>query len=428
MNTYEPYRNETAFNIPDTMRAVTLAGTGFEHLSCTRVPVPHPGPDQLLCRVDAAGVCTSILKLIAQGRDHTFLNGWDLEHFPVILGDEGSVTVVKVGANLSGEYRPGQRFGIQPAVDVPPINHRERYRENAAAMTKCAVGYTLGGNLAEYLLIQEEVLDGMCLLPLPDDGLPYFAVSMAEPISCIVSAQEHQIHIHKQGPHAPRVPTLGLLEGGTTVVIGAGPMGLMHVEMAMRYKPKRILVSDVIQERLDKAMRLLDEKARTRGIELVPVHSDALKATLDALTAGAGADDIILAVGVRPVQQAAIGLLAKGGVANLFGGLPRGRHLLELDAIAVHYNEIKLVGSSGGEPSDLAATLDALAGGDIDPGNYVWGICDLEHVPTVLKMIEDKQVDGKVIVYPHARSGTLRPVEHWSPDDEISFLNEHLVR
>ena len=427
MDKYQAYCGAKKFDIPRTMKAVTLSGVGFENIACREVPVPPPGPKQLLCRVDAAGVCTSILKLIAQGPKHTFLNGWDCQKFPVIVGDEGSVTVVQAGRDLAGQYSPGQRFAIQPAVDVAPICHRERYANGAAGMNKCAVGYTLGGNLAQYILIQEEVLQGRCLLPLPAGDLPYFAVSMAEPISCIYSAQERQVHIHKAGPHAGRVPKLGILEGGTTVVIGAGPMGLMHAEMALRYRPKHLLICDVIPQRLEHAARLLGAKARQAGVNLLTVASPKLKETLASLTGGAMADDMILAVGIQPVQQQALELLGKGGVANLFGGLPRGQHMLQLDAIAVHYNEIKLVGSSGGEPSDLSASLEAIAGGHIDPGNYVWGIGSLEHVPAVLKMIEDKQVDGKVIVYPHAPIVTVTPVSYWDRGKEIEHLNKYLV-
>ena len=361
MSSYSQYRRQSDFEIPSTMQAITIGGTGFENVQCREVPVPECGPDQLLARVDAAGVCTSILKLIAQGSDHTFLNGWDVTRFPVITGDEGSLTLVKVGENLKEQYQPGQRFGIQPAVDVAPINHRERYRNNAEGMRKCAVGYTLGGNLAEYLLIQEEVLEGKCLLPLPDEEMPYFAVSMAEPISCVYSAQERQIHLQKESPFAPREPKLGILPGGTTIVIGAGAMGRMHLEMAMRFRPANLIVCDVLQERLDRAVGMLKSKAEKLGVNGIAVHSDNLKTKLDEVSGDRGADDMILAVGIQEVQQQSLQLLGKGGVANLFGGLPRGKHILQIDAIAVHYDEIKLVGSSGGEPSDLDATLAAIA-------------------------------------------------------------------
>ncbi|MCY2952398.1 MAG: zinc-binding dehydrogenase [Planctomycetota bacterium] len=327
---------------------------------------------------------------------------------------------------LKGRYRVGQRFGIQPAVDVSPINHRERYRNNGEGMKKVAVGYSLPGNLAEYLLVQEEVLEGGCLLPLPDQHMAYFAVSMGEPISCVYSAQERQIHIKKETPFAKRVAELGILRGGVTVVIGAGPMGLMHAELALRYRPKWLLVCDKIVERLERAKRTLGEKAKRAGVNLMTVGAEELKARVAEVSGGTGVDDLILAVGIQGVQQAAIELLGKGGVANLFGGLPKGQHMLQVNALAVHYDEIKLVGSSGGQPSDLAATLEAIAKGDVDPGNYVYGIAGLGHVPDVLRMIQSNKVEGKVIVYPHANVPELRVVEYWDGDREGEFLEERL--
>ena len=225
MTNYEDYRSNIDFNVPATMQAVIAKGSGFENLAVEEVPVPEISDDQLLARVDAAGVCTSIIKLIAQGPEHTFINGWDMKKWPVILGDEGAVTLVKIGKNLKDKYKLGQRFAIQPAVAVPPILHRERYKDNAAGMNKCAVGYTLGGHLAQYIRIQQEVLKADCLLPLPDDNLAYFETSMAEPISCIYSAQQRNYHIIKEGPNAEREPKLGLLKNGVAVVIGAGSMG-----------------------------------------------------------------------------------------------------------------------------------------------------------------------------------------------------------
>ena len=426
MINYDIYRSQTQFDVPATMQALIAKGVGFENLEVAQVPVPQPGPDQLLARVDAAGVCTSIIKLIEQGDKHTFINGWDLSKWPVILGDEGAVTVVKVGGNLKSTYKVGQRFAIQPAVAVPPINHRERYKNHAAGMLKCAVGYSLGGNLAQYILIQEEVLKGECLLPLPDDDMAYFAVSMAEPISCIYSAQQRNYHIIKKGPHACRVPQLGFLTGGVTVVIGAGAMGRMHAELALRFTPRVLIVSDLQQSRLDETIQMIGKKAAAKGIKFLCALPDKLTDTVKAESGGAGADDIVLAVGIQPVQQNALGLLAPGGVANLFGGLPRGKHLLELDALAVHYQEIKVVGSSGGDPSDMAATLKAIADGDIDPGNYIAAVGSLDNAIDVLKMIKETKIDGKAMLYPHVKHMTLRPVNYWDKKQEMELLNNCL--
>lgn len=424
MSKLSTYRASLA--VPRKMQALVLSGTGWEHLAVKEVPVPTPGPGQLLARVDAAGVCTSLLKIIEQGPAHSYFNGWDPAKRPVILGDEGSITIVQVGEKLKGTYKAGQRYALQPAVDVGPINHREHYHGHAAGMRKTAIGYTLGGNLAQYILIQEEVLEGQCLLPLPADDLPYFAVSMAEPISCVVSAQERQIHLHKKDAFAPRVPELGMLRGGTTVVIGAGAMGRMHVELALRFKPANLVVADLMQERLDIVQRQLRAKAAKAGVNLVTVQSSELKATVMGLTNNRGADDIVMAVGIQPVQQAALELLGPGGVANLFGGLPRGKNFLNVDAIRVHYEEIKLVGSSGGAPSDLKTTLAAIASGAIDPGNYVYGIAGLQHAPQVLELIKQGKVDGKVIIYPHAPVPELTRTDGWDARREMEHLETRL--
>jgi threonine dehydrogenase-like Zn-dependent dehydrogenase len=415
------------FKAPDIMQAVVASGKGFKNLAVKEVPVPEITTDQLLARVDAAGVCTSILKLIDQGPEHTFINGWDMEKWPVILGDEGAVTIVQVGENLKDKYTPGQRFAIQPAVDVAPILFCERYKNNAEGMHKCAVGYTLGGHLAQYIRIQEEVLEGQCLLPLPDNDLPCFAVSMAEPISCVYSAQQRSFHLHKDGPHAERKPVLGLLPRGLTVIIGAGCMGRMHAELALRFRPSVLIVTARTRTRLDLTEKMLTTKAQSLGTKLICVTSDKLAEMVKHHSNGKGADDIILAVGVNEVQQNALTLLARGGVANLFGGLPRGQHTLKLDALTVHYDEIKVVGSSGGEPSDMAATLKAIADNDIDAGNYVAAVGSLDNAIEVLKMIKEGNIDGKAILYPHIKPTQLQKVNRWNKEKEVEFLNENLL-
>ena len=154
-------------NVPLEMRALVLDGVGFNHLALRKVPVPSPGAHQLLARVEAAGICTSLIKLIEQGPDHKLMYGWDVCRFPVILGDEGVVKLVRVGKALRDQYQVGERYVIQPAVDHAPVNHRERYRDSGKGVNKVAVGYTLAGHLAEYILIPEEVLNSGCLLPVP---------------------------------------------------------------------------------------------------------------------------------------------------------------------------------------------------------------------------------------------------------------------
>jgi len=143
--------------IPETMRAFVLDGTGREHAAVRRVPTPVPGPGQLLGRVDAAGICSSVNKVIGQGPEHSLMYGRDLAAHPAILGDEGAITVVAAGDDdAADEYPVGARYAVQPAVDVPPVTNREWYANGGNGVRKVALGYTLPGLLAEFVLVTRE--------------------------------------------------------------------------------------------------------------------------------------------------------------------------------------------------------------------------------------------------------------------------------
>jgi L-iditol 2-dehydrogenase len=411
--------------LPKTMTAVRLHGKGFDQVKVETVPVPEPNDNQLLVRVDAAGVCASNLKLIAQGSDHTFINGWDLAQFPIQLGDEGCVTVVSAGRNVASRFPLGQRYVIQPAVDVPPMRFRERYRNHAEGMEKVAVGYSLPGHLAEYMLVPEEVIAGECLLPIPDADLPYYAAALCEPISCTVSAQDRHLHIQQDSPHSPRRPHLGLLPGGVTMVVGAGPMGRMHAETALRFRPRHLIVVDVAPHRLAWINENLLARAEAQGTTLHAVLGTNSGEELRKITQGHGADDLIIAVGNPRLQEEAQQWLARGGVLDLFAGLKRGEHQISLDTIRVHYDDIRVVGSSGGAPADIAETLRLIATGAIVVSRHMSMVGSLDQFTRALEMVKNTETDGKIVLYPGIRTTALRPAKKWTREDEQIFLQEN---
>jgi threonine dehydrogenase-like Zn-dependent dehydrogenase len=414
----------TDFNIPSEMRALTLSGTGIEHLNVERIPTPRPGPNQLLARVDAAGICTSLIKLIDQGPAHSYVYGRDIARYPLILGDEGAVTLVEVGEGLRDRYRPGERYVIQPAVDHPPINFRERYRDNGRGVQKLGVGYSLPGHLAEYILIQEEILAAGCLLPLPSPDMAAAHVAMSEPLSCVISAQDHHMHLVQSNPLEPRGVIKGLRPGGVTVIMGAGAMGRMHVELALSYRPRVVICSDLLPERLDIVRRLFGTRAAQLGVELRAVNSAEtdLKALIDEVTDFRGADDVIVAVGSARAIETAQTYVGRGAVLNLFGGLKRGQDVVGFDTTTIHYKEINVTGSSGGSPWDVARTLELMAAGEVDAGNHITRIGDLEHAPAFLDMIKAQTLDGKAVVYPHRRTSEILSVPRWTAEDERRYL------
>ena len=408
--------------IPSSMQAVRLHGTGFDKISVDTIPVPEPNDNQALARVDAAGVCSSILKLIAQGSEHTFINGWDLSRFPVIPGDEGSLTIVKAGKNVANKYPVAGRFVLQPAVDHPPINHRERYARGAEGMEKVAVGYSLPGHLAQYMLITEEVIAADCLIPQPSEEFPGFAGALCEPLSCVISAQDRHIHISQETPSSQRAPKLGLKRQGVCVVVGAGPMGQMHAEAALRFHPSNLIVLDIMPERIAQIKARLAEKACRAGATLHALLSKDGLEIVKRISGGKGADDIIVAVGSRMVQTECQKWLAKGGVLNLFGGLKRGEHVIDLDTLRVHYDEIRICGSSGGSPADVVEAVRMVARNEFDPGAYLDMVGSLDQFPKAIELVRTAATEGKIVLYPHIQHTELMKVKGWTRADEQTFL------
>jgi len=411
---------------PAEMRALVLGGVGFDYLKVRKIPTPRPGARQILARVDAAGICTSLIKLVEQGPDHKQVYGWDIAHFPLILGDEGSVTLVEVGEELQARFHPGERFVIQPAVDHTPINHRERYRDGGRGVAKVAVGYTLPGHLAEYILITEETIEAGCLLPLPDPALPFSHAAMSEPLSCCISAQDHHLHLVQETPLGPRRGVKGLKPSGVTVIIGAGAMGRMHVDLALSYKPRSIVVADNVEARLEIVENLFGPRAAKAGIGLHVINPGTadLQKAVNELTGFGGADDVIVAVGSRKAIEGAQGLVGRGAVLDLFGGLKKGDETIGLDTGIVHYKEINVTGSSGGSPWDIARTLDLMTHREIDAGSHITRIGDLEHSIEFIRMVMAQEIDGKAVVYPHRRANQIKAVKSWSAQDEKEYLKQ----
>jgi len=413
-------------SIPSEMRALVLDGTGFAHLQVRRVPVPRPGPRQMLAQVDAAGICTSLIKLVEQGPAHAQVYGWDLERFPLILGDEGSITLVEVGQELTHRYQPGERYVVQPAVDHPPINHRERYPDGGRGVAKVAVGYTQPGHLAEYILIMEEAVAAGCLLPVPSPSFPFAHAALSEPVSCCVSAQDHHMHLVQQTPTGPRQVIKGLKAGGVTVVIGAGAMGRMHLDVAISHQPHAIAVADLVEARLELVKTLFGSRAAKLGVELRAVNpaTTDLHKIVNELTNYRGADDVIVAVGSRQAIEDAQSLVGRGAVLDLFGGLKKGEDIIPFDTGIIHYKEINVTGSSGGSPWDIARTLELMAKGEINADRHITRIGDLEHATDFLRMLKAQEIDGKAVVYPHRRSAEIRAVTSWTGEDEAEYLRQ----
>jgi len=298
------------------------------------VPVPDIPAGGMLVKVRACGLCGSDLRTIGSGHRHV--------RFPWIRGHEICGEVAAYGQGYAGPWKIGERISIGPNTYVPDDPFCIEGRHELSAEIK-EIAQAWPGGLAEYIAIPEEsVVLGNILRP-PEHLIDVYA-AVVEPGSSVIHAHE-------------RARTT---IGDTVLVMGAGPVGCIHMMVARAFGADRIIVSDVQPKRL--------ELAAPFGPDAV---IDASKGDIGSrvadLTDGRGPDVIITANASPQAQVDAVRMAAKGGRVVLFGGLPHDHSSPGVDMNLVHYKNLLLIGISKFSPRHFRKSLQMLASGRI-PG------------------------------------------------------------
>ncbi len=322
---FERYRAPDAPVAAETW-AWNMYGPGVERIGRDgrpeRFPVPEPGDDQLLVRVDAVGMCYSDVKLIQQGGRHPKLYNRDLAAEPTRLGHEAALTVLRVGKNLRDRYAPGQRLAMQPDIYVDGRS--------------TAYGYTIPGGLIQFHLIGPEVLaadDGAYVLPVPE-GLGYAETALTEPWACVEGAYTQRRRL------APK-------PGGTMWILGRRDDEEDYGFSRYADAPATVVLSDP-----PPALAALFA-GDPRAVRRDGLGPDDFAALRDELTGGAGFDDIVV---LDPTSAELVGaaarMVARRGTVNLVGRRPLDGEPL-VDVGRIHYDYTAFVGSRG---PDIAAS------------------------------------------------------------------------
>ncbi|MFK0290346.1 NAD(P)-dependent alcohol dehydrogenase [Streptomyces sp. NPDC090442] len=213
--------------VPATMRAAVQRGP--RQLAVEEVPVPVPGPGQLLVRVLAVGTCGSDVHFYEHGE----LGGFRAEG-PLILGHEPSGVIVATGPGVT-RRSPHERVSIEPGTCCGRCEQCRAGRYNLCpAMHFYAVPGQADGAFAEYVLAHEDFVH-----PVPD-GVSDEAAALLEPLSVAVWAC-------RKARVAP---------GDRVLVTGAGPIGLVALQAARAFGAQEVVVSDVNPHRLALAREL----------------------------------------------------------------------------------------------------------------------------------------------------------------------------
>ncbi|HJN15034.1 MAG TPA: alcohol dehydrogenase catalytic domain-containing protein [Armatimonadota bacterium] len=338
MPTIEDYRAGT-MPLPDKNLAWQLTGTGLENFgingTVSELPLEAPKAGELLCRIDAAGLCFSDIKVLTLGADHPRIAGRDLVADPVVMGHEVAITVVKIGEGLEGDYSIGDRFVVQADI---------YYKGEGLAF-----GYALAGALQQYVTIGKEIIDG-------DDGSYIIPVSdatgdaesaLCEPWACVECSYG-----------ATHRTTLK--EGGTAMIVALGGGDCSDLTLGRLAEgpwPAKAVVAGLPDG-------LKDVIAANVG-EVEQVACQAC-----ALGTGYEYDDIIL-IGDHEAEtvEAAGKALAKSGILCQIRSTPLSRSV-EIDVGRIHYDDTHYLGATG---PDVAAGY-ASRNSDIRSGGKTWYI------------------------------------------------------
>lgn len=305
-----------------TMQACVFHGPG--NLTIEEIPIPKPGPGEVLIKTSAASLCFSDIR-VYRGEKYA-LPG-------VVQGHELAGSIVEIGKGAE-DLKIGEDVVICPIVACGRCFFCLQGKQNRCSQ-RVTLGYDLNGGLAEYALMPESLVRIGHLMKMPA-GLPPDLACQTEPFACALYSLE--------------VCQVGA--GSSVAIIGAGPMGLTHLLIARALGASRIVVSDTEDERLAVAKDL----GATRTVN--PSKEDVKQSTLDA-TDGMGVDAVIVSVGNVGAIEAGLPLARKQGWVNIFGGSPP-ESKLSIDPNLIHYNELFVTGTQNATVEHYRRSLELL--------------------------------------------------------------------
>jgi L-iditol 2-dehydrogenase len=340
---------------------------GPNDLRVEQFPTPSPEPGEMLVKVNSASICGTDIR-IYHGNHRMFPAGTVR-----IPGHEVVGTVAEVGAGLNG-YSEGQRVFIAPNMGCGHCAQCVSGNSNLCANYD-AIGVTIDGGFAEYLRIPAKSIQQGNVIIISDSVDPAVA-ALVEPFACVLRGQ-NALHIQP---------------GEVVLVIGAGPIGVMHTKLAKARGAGRVIVSEPSPDRAAQVGRMGADRV------VNPIEED-LKAVLDQESQGRGADAIIVAAPSHIAQESALTLAAIGGRINFFGGLPKDRPTIHFDSNIVHYKELVITGTTACSTNDCRQASRLIDSGVVDLADLISQRFPLSEALAAFAAAEDRK-SLKIVLEP----------------------------
>ena len=333
------------------MLALRLYGPNDIRLE--EVAVPGIDDGEILLKVDAAAICGTDLRMWRTGcRDAS-------NDKPLVLGHEFAGTVVQTGRNVSF-FEEGMQVAVAPNIGCGMC-----FRCVSGKPHLCnaytAFGINRDGAFAEYVKIPKNAIMQGNLIPLPR-GLTPDDATLNEPLSCVYNG----------------FLKCEIAVGENVLIVGAGPVGVMHAMFARIAGAANIIVCDLSQERLVQCQSLL------KGVHVCP--SDQLVDFVMDQTQGNGPDVAIVACPSTQMQSQVVSLMNYGGRVNFFGGVPVSEQLVPINTNLVHYKELRLTGSTRASTEHFRKTLEFISEGLIDVRKLITARFDINDILSAFDM------------------------------------------
>jgi L-iditol 2-dehydrogenase len=291
------------------MRAAVFYGP--RDIRIEDLPKPTAGTGEVVLRVLRCAVCGTDKRIYTHGQKNVVP--------PAITGHEIVGTVREIGPNADGGLRLGQRAVVATVVGCGRCIYCQRKQYNLCD-SFTAVGYEYAGGFAEFIRIPAVAVAQGNVIPVPD-SMSVERAALIEPLSCVLNGQEY----------------LSAQPGDRAVVLGAGPIGLMHASILKARGCGPVIVSDVSQERLDYVGEF------GVGVAVNTSGGDAVNKIMEA--GGEEKFDVaIVACSVKAAQADALKLVRKKARVSFFAGVPKDDPVLGIDTNLIHYNEVSVFG------------------------------------------------------------------------------------
>ncbi|MBV9083958.1 MAG: galactitol-1-phosphate 5-dehydrogenase [Acidobacteriaceae bacterium] len=333
------------------MKALLLSEYG--RLDVVDVPMPRPGPDEVLVRVEACGICGSDV--------HGYDGSSGRRIPPIIMGHEAAGTVAAVGSGVSGVHE-GERVTFDSTIYCGKCDYCRKGEinlcNNRQVLGVSTPEYRRPGAFAEYVVIPSRVL-----YSLPG-SVPFPEAAMIEPLA--VAA------------HAVSLSTIA--KDTTAVVFGAGMIGLLVLQVLREQRCLRVFVVDIDESRLELAHDL--GAAATINVKTADAGSE-----IQRLTSGAGVDVALEAVGSTATVKSAIENVRKGGHVTLIGNISPS---VEIPLQAVVSRELTLQGSAA-SAGEYPRCIDLIASGAVKVKPLITAIAPLEQGPEWFERLHGRE-------------------------------------